>query len=418
MGALVVLYMVQHLLLPGSIEHVVGMGGWKRFLESVFGPLSPQGLASLTFGFYSALVYLTPLFGGWIADRWIGARRAVVTGALLMTVGHFAMAFEQSFLLAILLIVTGSGFLKGNIASQIGHLYPPEDVTRRTSAFTLFSMSINVGAALGPIVCGLLAQVYGWHVGFGAAGVMMLVATIIYLSGQRHLPDPRPPRRERAAAPALTAPERRQVALLMAVIGISIFQSIAYDQIYNVGPVWISRHVDLATSFGSIPVPWFNSLDAIFSVLSAPLMVLLWSRQARRGREPGDLGKIGVGAAISALAMGFTALSQWLAGDGLVPAWVPLAAWGAMGVGFIWYWPPMLALVSRTAPASVNATMMGFVYASTFFSGIVMGWVGTFFEPLGPVNFWLLNAGIAAVGAVLVLLLGKPISRALDASQT
>ena len=152
MTALVVLYMVQQLLLPGHVENVIGMAGYRAALEAVFGPLSPQALASQTFGLYTGLVYFTPLLGGMIADRLLGAKRTVVIGTLLMSAGHFAMAFDQSFLIALLLLILGSGCLKGNIAAQVGHLYAPEDVSRRTRAFTIFSMAINFGAVLGPLV--------------------------------------------------------------------------------------------------------------------------------------------------------------------------------------------------------------------------------------------------------------------------
>lgn len=413
MGALVVLYMVEHLLLPGTIEHVAGMGGWQRLVEGLFGPQSPQGLASLSFGFYSALIYLTPLFGGWIADRWMGAKRAVVTGALLMTAGHFAMAFEQSFLPAILLLVVGAGFLKGNIACQIGHLYPPEDTGQRTRAFTLFSAAINIGAVLGPLVCGLLAQLYGWHVGFGAAGVMMLVATVVYLSGQHYLPDRRPRRHTEEKQPPLTAAERKRVWLLLAVMGITIFQSTSYYQISNVGLIWISRHVDMATPLGAIPVPWFNSIDSFVSILFAPVLVGLWARQARGKGEPGELAKIGIGAAITAASSLLPALAAWLAGDALISAWVPLLAWSGFGVAFLYYWPPLLGLVSRAAPAKLGATLMGVAYTTLFFSGLAMGWFGSFFEPLGPARFWLLNSGFALAGVILILLFGGRMDRAL-----
>jgi POT family proton-dependent oligopeptide transporter len=126
--------------------------------ETLFGPLSPQALASQTFGLYAGFVYFTPLLGGIVADRWLGTRRTVIIGTLLMSAGHFAMAFDRSFLVALLLLVLGSGCLKGNIAAQVGHLYPVDDVTRRTSAFTIFSTAINFGAVAGPLACGLLAR--------------------------------------------------------------------------------------------------------------------------------------------------------------------------------------------------------------------------------------------------------------------
>src|SRR5262245_45732113 len=135
MTALVVLYMVNQLLLPGHVERIAGFAGFRTAIESVTGPLSTQALASQIFGLYSGFVYFTPLLGGLIADRWIGQRNAVVIGAVSLSAGHIAMAADQTFLLALLLLVVGSGFLKGNIASQVGALYPPDDEARRTRGF-------------------------------------------------------------------------------------------------------------------------------------------------------------------------------------------------------------------------------------------------------------------------------------------
>jgi len=414
MTALVVLYMVQQLLLPGHIEHVAGMAAYRSALESVFGPMTTQALASQTFGFYTGLVYFTPLLGGWVADRLLGAKRTVVIGALLMSAGHFAMAFDQSFLIALLLLITGSGCLKGNIAAQVGHLYAPDDVSRRTRAFTIFSTGINVGATLGPIVCGLLAQLYGWHIGFGCAGVLMLLATVTYLAGQRYLPDQKPRKRDRAPTPRLTGAERRTVLLLILIAAITVFQSVAYYQIYNVGLVWIEDHVDLATAFGRIPVPWFNSIDAFVSIIAVPPLVYLWGRQAKRGLEPSDVAKIGIGAGIAAASAGMIVLGIWLAGGGKVDALYPVLACVGMGIAFLYYWPPLLALFSRTAPASINATMVSGAYLSLFVGNILMGWVGTYYGKMTPAQFWTLDAGIAAMGALLILLFGRTLNRALE----
>src|SRR5512133_2300853 len=125
MSALLVLYMVNQLLLPGHVEHVAGFAAFRRTIEGVFGPLSTQALASQIFGLYAGFVYFTPVLGGWVADRWIGQRNAVVLGALSMSGGHVAMAFDQSFLLALLLLIFGSGLLKGNISAQVGSVYSP-----------------------------------------------------------------------------------------------------------------------------------------------------------------------------------------------------------------------------------------------------------------------------------------------------
>ncbi len=415
MSALVVLYMTQHLLLPGQIEQVAGMGTYRAGLESVFGPLSPQALASQTFGYYTGLVYFTPLLGGWLADRWLGAKRAVIAGAVLMSAGHFVMAFEQGFLIALLLLILGSGLLKGNIAAQVGQLFPTEDESTRTRAYAIFSMGIYVGAVAGPLACGLVAQIYGWHVGFGLAGVMMLVAMITYLAGSRHLPDGRPTRTARLALPPLTPAERRLVLVLLIVMAITIFHSVAYYQLFNVGLLWVNAHANLATPLGTIPTPWFNSIDAFFSVIAVPPLIALWRWQAARRREPGDLAKIGIGAGMmtgSALLLAFAAS---LAGDGRTTALLPFAAFALSGIAFLFYWPPLLALVSRAAPAKVNATMMGTVYLTLFISNSLMGQIGGLYETMSPAEFWLLDAAIAAAGTLTVLLFGRALTRALSA---
>ena len=413
MKALLVLYMVQSLLLPGHIDKIAGMAGYRAALETVFGPLTITGLASLTFGFYGGLVYFTPVLGGLIADRLLGARRTVVIGAGLMSCGHFAMAFEQSFLVALLLLVIGSGCLKGNISSQIGHLYPRSDDSRRTRAFTIFSTGINIGATLGPLICGLMAQVYGWDVGFGIAGVMMVVATAIYLAGQRHLPDIRPRRRIAEPSPALTKDDWRRIWLLLAVMAISMFQTITYDQCFNIGMIWISGHVDLATPIGRVPVAWFTAIDSFASIVAAAALIVVWRWQAARGTEPGDIAKIGIGAALAAGSAALLAFGAWLSGDGKTSAFIPLMAFVGMGFAFIYYWPPLLGLVCRSAPPQINSTMMGLAFTSIFIADMFMGWAGTFYERMSPPTFWALHAALAAIGALIVAAFGRSLDRAL-----
>ena len=213
----------------------------------------------------------------------------VVIGALSMSAGHIAMTFDQSFLLALLLLVIGSGFLKGNISAQVGALYPPEDEARRTRGFIIFSTAINVGAVVGPLLCGLLAQVYGWHYGFGIAAIFMLLGLATYLYGYRYLPA-RVERRKYEGSSTHRA-ERRIVYALIAVMIITIFQSMAYYQIFNVNPIWIQQHVALDVGGFRIPVPWYQSINSVFSILGVPLLFWIWRHQASRGREPNELGK-------------------------------------------------------------------------------------------------------------------------------
>jgi proton-dependent oligopeptide transporter, POT family len=415
MTALVVLYMVNQLLLPGHVEHIAGFSGFRAAVESLVGPLSTQALASQIFGLYSGFVYFTPLLGGMIADRWIGQRNGVVIGALSMSAGHIAMTFDQSFLLALLLLVIGSGFLKGNISAQVGALYPQEDEARRTRGFVIFSTGINIGAVAGPLLCGLLALVYGWHYGFGIAAIFMLLGLATYLYGYRYLPAR--VERRKFEGTRLTAAERRIVYALIAVMIITIFQSTSLYQLYNVNPIWIQQHVALDLGSFRLPVPWYQSINSVFSILGVPLVFWIWRHQALRRREPGDLAKIGTGAWISAASNLILVAAIFASGDAPVhPIW-PFLYSAVLGISFLYYWPTLLALVSRAAPAKVNATLMGLAFMSLFISNNLIGWIGGFYEKMRPAQFWAMHAAIAAGGGLLVVLFGRRLSRALHPVQ-
>jgi len=413
MTALLALYMGKQLLLPGHAEHVLGLGGLRHAFE-VRGPMSDQAFASLIYGWYGGLVYFTPLFGGMIADRWLGTRTTVILGALLMSAGHIAMSFDQSFLIALALLIVGSGCLKGNISAQVGQLYPREDESRRTQGFTIFSAGINIGSVMGPLGCGAVAAVYGWHAGFGLAGVLMIVALLTYLAGQRHLPDGRVRRSDKPELPPLSADEKRRMWLLIVVIGFAILPQAAYSMIWNIGLIWIDAQVSLASPLGTVPTAWFNSVDSFASIVAVPPLVALWAWQARRGREPGSIAKMGIGSAIiGASSLLFVAGCLLAGADGKVSVVWPLLGFTGMGVGFLYFWPVLLALISQAAPAKINSTMMGVAFMSLFIASLLMGWVGSFYDQMSPAAFWTLDAGIGLAGALIVFILNRPLTRAL-----
>ncbi len=412
MTALVVLYMVNQLLLPGHVEHIAGLAKFRAGMESIVGPLSTQALASQIFGLYSGFVYFTPLLGGMIADRWIGQRNAVVIGALSMSAGHIAMTFDETFLVALLLLVIGSGFLKGNISAQVGALYPRHDEARRTRGFMIFSTGINIGAVVGPLLCGLLAQVYGWHYGFGVAAIFMLAGLATYLYGYRYLPA-RIERRSRVDRP-LDAADWRIIGALLVVMVITIFESTSYYQLYNVMPIWTQQHVLSNVGSFHIPVPWYQSINALFSILGVPLLFWIWRRQASRGHEPHDVAKIGIGAWLAAASNLILVVAISIYGNAAInPIW-PFLYCVVLAIAFLYYWPTLLALVSRAAPARVNATMMGIAFMSLFISNNLIGWIGGFYERLNPIEFWAMHAAIGALGGILVMLFGRRLSRALQ----
>ncbi|MBN8809005.1 MAG: peptide MFS transporter [Sphingomonas sp.] len=412
MTSLLTLYMVQQLLTSGHVEHVLGLAAL-RSLFAWHGPISDVAFASLIYGWYGGLVYFTPILGGWIADRWLGTKATVVLGALLMCGGHLAMAFDASFLVALLLLIAGSGCLKGNISTQVGDLYPAAAESRRTQGYTIFSAGINVGAVLGPLTCGGLAALYGWHVGFGAAAGLMLLALVIYLIGQRHLPDDRV-REATEALPPMTGDERRRAVLLILVAAMTLFPNIAYPMIWGIGVLWIDQHVAL----GPVPPSWFNSVDAFASIVAVPPLVALWAWQARRGREPSDIVKIGIGSVLTGLSALLFVAGTLIAGPGEVHVGWALAGFFGMGVAFLYYWPVLLALVSQAAPRQVKATLMGGVFLSFFLGSVIMGWVGSFYDQMSPVRFWTIDAAIAIVGGLAVLAIARPVTRRLAAPAT
>ena len=417
MTALLSLYMVKQLLLPGHAEHVIGLAGLRHLFE-FRGPMSDQAFASLIYGWYGGLVYFTPIAGGWVADRWLGKKATVALGATLMAAGHLAMTFDATFLLALLLLVLGSGALKGNISAQVGTLYPPDAESLRARGFTIFSTGINIGAVLGPLATGATAEASGFHVGFGIAAGLMMIALGVYLFGSRHLPDTRAASAGKASLPPLTAEEKRRTWALIGLIALTLFPNIAYPMIWNIGIIWIDGHVDLGTPLGAVPASWFNSVDAFASIVVAAPLVALWSWQAKRGTEPGGLTKIAIGCAI-------TGASAWLMAAGCLTAdasgklsvlWA-LAGFFGMGVAFMWYWPITLTLVSQAAPAKVNSTMMGGAFLSLFAGTVIMGWVGSFYDTMSNTAFWTVDGAIAFAGTLVVLAVRRPLSRILEPAE-
>ena len=414
MTGLLVLYMVKQLLLPGHSEHVIGLAALRHLFE-LRGPMPDQAFASLVYGWYAGLVYFTPLLGGLLADRLLGARRTVMLGAVLMSLGHLAMSFDQTFLIALVLLIAGSGCLKGNISAQVAPLYPPGDESRRDRGFTIFSTGINIGAVIGPLATGALAQAHGWHAGFACAALLMLVALLTYTAGRSQLPEAKS---IRARDPAATAPidpaERRRVRALLLLVAINVPIAMAYYQITNVGLIWIDAAVDLANPLFTVPASWFNALDSFASIVAAVPLIALWAAQARAGREPDSLNKVVIGALINGLASLLLVIGILLtpAGGKTSVLW-PIACWVAMGVAFMYYWPTTLALIAGKAPERLRSTLMGSSFLALFLGNTLLGWVGSYYSAMSPAQFWTLNAAIGLVAALAGLALLRPMRRAM-----
>jgi POT family proton-dependent oligopeptide transporter len=418
MRSLLVLYMTKYLLLPEHAGDVRGLLTVKSALESVFGPLAVQPLSSQIWGFYTGLVYLTPVFGGLLADRVLGQRRTVVIGASLMAIGHFMMAVEPLFLFALLFLILGNGCFKPNISTQVGGLYPPGD-HRRDRAYSIFYVGINVGAFLAPLVCGTLGERLGWAYGFSAAGVGMCLGLCIYLYALPLLPtdEMHKARAAHAERLPLTRDQWRAIVALLVLLVPNVLFWATYEQMGNTTILWIDknvdRHIDLFGWIVQIPTTSFLAFNPFMIFAFTPFVVTLWARQAARGTEPATITKMALGCFGVTASNLVKAFAAFHAGSGQVSwLWV-LGAIAIITVGELYLSPVGLSLVTKVAPGRILSMMMGVWLAANFAGGFLAGWLGSFWSRLAPVEFFLMIAAIAALAGVLILLCRWPLRGAL-----
>ena len=448
MRALLVLYLTQHLLYE-------------------------RAAALEVYGLYTGLVYLTPIIGGFLADRWLGYRGTVLAGAILMMLGHFAMAFPQFLFPALALLILGNGFFKPNISTIVGSLYLSGD-PRRDAAFTIFYMGINLGAFLSPLVCGALADAYSPHWGFAAAGVGMLISLIIFLGG---LPTLRPAQGSyspiskteilrillttiagfvisvggvQAARLLLgrtlvsTLFAWTLIGLLLAVFIYLIFRLkntserlrtlsifilgifsalfwIGFEQAGGTLNLFAQHHTDRTLALGSwsfkkdIPATWFQSLNPLFIFILAPLFSLFWVWLAARGREPHTPVKMSWGLLLLGLGFVLMSLADQEAKTGRLvsPLWL-VGVYLLHTLGELCLSPVGLSMVTRTAPATAAALLMGVWFLSSaagnYTAGISEAFLQKYHLPLYPTL-----AALSLAAGLLLWLLAKPIHRLMTA---
>jgi len=397
MRALLIFYLVQHWLFSDSE-------------------------AGIIYGAYTALVYITPVIGGYLADKYLGQRKAVLFGAVLLTFGHFLMAFEGSggqadaainiFWLALAFVIVGSGFLKANISVIVGQLYSRTDM-RRDPAYTIFYMGINLGAALGAIIAGWLGQTYGWRYGFGAAGVGMLFGLLVFIWGKPLLlgrGEPADPERLQqpvfgikfewllyalglaavglvwiliqyqalvgtllgvagailvgyvlfTAVAKLPSDDRDRIFAAMFLIFGSILFWALFEQAGSSLNLYTDRSVDRHLFGIEVPAAVFQSINAIYIVLLAPFFAILWTWLGRRGLEPSAPAKFGLG--LIQLGAGFLVLvaGALAAGTGsLTPVIFIFLIYLLHTTGELCLSPVGLSAMNRLAPAHMASLIMG-----------------------------------------------------------
>jgi POT family proton-dependent oligopeptide transporter len=420
MQSLLVLYMVNRLLHPGHIERIAGFAPFRHLLEIVYrGPLSVQALASAIFGLYTGLVYLTPIAGGLIADRVLGRTLTVTIGALLMAAGNFLMAFDVTFLAALICLLTGVGCFKGNLASQVGGLYGTGD-NRRADAFQIYYIFINAGVIAAPLIAGTLGEKVGWHWGFGAAGVGMLIGLTIYLSGRKWLPadlpaveaaDGRGRAEKSEPAPKLHLTHREKTAIIALVILLPVLTIavIGNQQIFNAYLVWAERNANLVFFGRKMPTTWLITLDSILSVSFLAGAVVFWRLWSKKFPEPAEITKIGIGSLVA--VTGFVSLVLGTAigsssGAKVAIGWL-ITFHILNSIGFANVFPVSLALYARVAPPALSSTMLGIFYLHLFAANNLVGWIGGLLERMPATHFWLLHATLAGTAGIIFLLAGR-----------
>lgn len=410
MQSLLMLYMTKYLLLPENSGKVVGLATYRSVLENVLGPMTDLALAAQTFGLYSGLILVTPLIGAWLGDRVLGRTRTVTLGALLMSAGHLTMASEALFLLALLLLILGGGCFIANLAAQIGGLYHPTD-SRRTRAFGIYLMALNVGALAAPLIAGTMGERIGYHWGFGAAGIGMLIGLGTYLAGRKHFPPDRVARGEKRAP--LTRGQWVTVLAILLTLLPRILAFAAAQQAYGIMVVWADTEVDRTIGGFEMPVTWILTADGILTILGVLFANRVWARLATSGREPGDIRKIGIGNVMIGSAFIIIGLAAAMA---QVPIVFWLAFYLVLGFAYAWIDPPSKAIIARYAPQSVNGTMFAMSALAGALGFFALGYLGRFYEPLGASLYFLLTAAMPAFGAVMMLIFAGPIQRLLESA--
>jgi len=420
MQSLLILYMVNQLLHPGHIEHIAGFTPFRHFLETLYrGPLPVQPLASAIFGLYTGLVYLTPIAGGFVADRLFGRTRTITVGALLMAAGQFLITYDATFLVALTLLLIGVGCFKGNLASQVGGLYATGD-NRRADAFQIYYIFVNAGVIISPLIAGTLGEKVGWQYGFGAAGVGMLIGLAIYLSGRKWLPpdsaaavagvsDPgRGENGERFAKPRLTHREKMAIVALLLLLPVLTIALIGNQQIFNAYLVWAERSANLILFSWKIPTTWLVTLDSIVSVSFLALTIVFWRFWAKKFPEPPEIIKIGIGSLVG--VTGFISLAAGAAiaassGTKVSIGWL-FTFHVLNSIAFANILPVSLALYARVAPAAFSSTIIGIYYLAFFAANNLVGIVGGLLEKMSATHFWLLHSALCGIAGVIFLLAG------------
>ena len=406
MQSVLVLYLVHYLLQPGHIEQVWGFEAFRHFIGWIYGTQSRMAVASNTAQLYAALVYVTPLAGGVIADRLIGRTATVSIGASIMVIGTFLLALNSTFLVGLAFLLAGVGCFKGNIASQVGALYKIDD-PRRADGFQIYFLGIQLAVIISPSLCGWLAQYVDWHLGFVAAGIGMVFGLAIYLGGRRNYPpEPIRTKGDHVERPPLTAHDWKTVILLVLLLPVLAVSIVGNQEIVDAYLVWGEKTFQTAVIFGfPMPVTFLVSMDAVVSSITMIGVIAFWRWYGKRWKEPAEITKMVIGVAISATG------PLVLAGCALVvdathqrvPLFWALGFHIINDIGFANVLPVGLALYSRAAPKGLGGTMIAVYYIHLFIGNLLTGYLGGLFGTMPNTSFWLMHVVLMAIAGAILL---------------
>ena len=383
------------------------------------------------YAWYSGLIYITPLLGGWIADRYLGCRKTVYIGALLMAIGQFLLATTSVSLFypGLVFLIMGGGFFKPNISTMVGNLYE-HDSPLRDSAFNIFYMGINVGAFIAPLVAGWLQVAYGFRWAFFAAGVGMILSTVILISFNKYVAHADTTATGTGGFVSAREPKDRRAFwmrmwALYAVFGIIILWWAVYMQYGDVMNLW-ARDYTQPVRMGAytMPIEWYQSINPIFIIAFTPVLVWLWGFLNRRKMEPSTSGKMQWGfflSVVSFLIMVAAAAGFSHGHSPVSPFWL-VAFYGMMTLSELCLSPMGLSYVTKVAPPRYQSLMMGMWFAASGVGSFLAGYLGRMWITPGIQNafplqlqpgpyFWLMS-GLSVICLAMMAFAFRIVNRA------
>ncbi len=425
---------------PAGLYLLFATEMWERFsyysLRGLFVLYLTKALAfdipraTNLYGTFTSLIYLSPLIGGYVADKWFGKRASIILGGILIAIGQFVMGLGGigAVYAAMGFIIMGNGFFKPNISSIVGDLYEKND-PRRDSGFTLFYMGINLGAFLANLIAGTIGETIGWFYGFATAGVGMIVGLCIFLWGQnKYLQgkgySPRHYRKELPAAQQkeekkdepLTKEGKQKLAVIFIMAFFSIFFWSVFEQKGAALNLLAANNVDRVINFfghsWEMPATWFQSFNPMFIILFAPVMSKLWISLNKFGKEPSSPAKFMWAFWLIAIGYGVLLLAAMRLGPGIKMGMIWLiGAYFFFTLGELCLSPVGLSLVTKLSPPKFISLLMGIWFLANAAANKVAGFYSGFIAsmPLDKFFTWLMLTPVAA--AVLLIILMKPIEK-------